>query len=386
LKGNLLCNLNIEPISTVAVIISTKIIGGPGKGLLQLLPELSARNSAKPVLCTFSKRREADSLFTLACRQRGIEVTRLWQKFNFDPQPFLQLLNLIRQQKIDIIQTHGYKENLFGLILKLITGKSWICFLHGTTDENIKVRFYHLLNRVIVRFADRIVSVSRELVERTVPKRYFYKVRIVENAIEPRNNKINPFIVANWKRRFNIGRSDIIVCVGRLSPEKGQEVLLQAARGLANTGLNFQILLVGDGPSRKSLERQASGLNLSRHVKFLGQYHDMDLVYEASGVLVLPSFKEGMPNVILEGMAHGLPIIATRVGAVSEMLRHGIDAVLIPAGSVGALQIALEDLLRNPEKALTYGEAAKEALFPRFSVAKRIEKIETIYRELAQDA
>ncbi len=110
----------------------------------------------------------------------------------------------------------------------------------------------------------------------------------------------------------------------------------------------------------------------------------MEMIYEAADILVLPSLREGMPNAILEGMAHELPIVASRVGAIPEMLRHGVDAILVAAGNVAALQLALEDLLRNPGKAKTYGAAAKEALLPRFSVARRIEKMEAIYQELSQ--
>jgi glycosyltransferase involved in cell wall biosynthesis len=386
LKGNLLHSLDIQPASAVVVIISTKIIGGPGKGLLQLIPGLNSGNCAKPIVCIFKKRGEGDSLFVSACKQRGINVIPLLQRFNFDPQPFLQLIRLIREQKMDIIQTHGYKESFFGFILKWITRKRWICFLHGTTEENLKVRLYHTLDKFLARFSDRIVSVSQELAERIVPRRYFYKVRIVENAVEPNKSKVNPLIVAEWKRRFGIEKSNIIVCVGRLSPEKGQDVLLDAARGLVNSGLNFQIVLAGNGPSRRNLERKCFQLNLRDHIKFLGQRKDMDMVYAASDILALPSFKEGMPNVILEAMAHGLPIVATRVGSIPEILKNGVDAILVPSGNAAALQTALEDLLRNPEKARFYGEAAAKVLFPRFSVAYRVEKMENIYRELAQDA
>ena len=386
MKGNLLQSLDVEPASAVVVIISTKIIGGPGKGLLQLIPGLNSGNCAKPILCTFKKTGEGDSLFVSACKQRGINVIPLFQRFNFDPRPFLQLIRLIREHKMDVIQTHGYKESFFGFILKWITRKRWICFLHGTTEENLKVRLYHALDKFLARFSDRIISVSRELAERIVPRRYFYKVRILENAVEPNKAEVNPLIVAKWKRRFGVEKSNIIVCVGRLSPEKGQDVLLDAARGLVNSGLSFQIVLVGDGPSRRNLERKCLQLNLRDHIKFLGQRKDMDMVYAASDILALPSFKEGMPNAILEAMAHGLPIVATRVGSIPEMLKDGIDAMLVPSGDPAALQTALEDLLRNPEKARFYREAAAKALFPRFSVAYRVEKMENIYRELARDA
>jgi len=272
------------------------------------------------------------------------------------------------------------------LMLKAMTGCPWVAFLHGTTDENLKVRMYHRLDRQVVRFADRIVSVSKELARRTVPPRYYRKVRIIPNAVDKRAYDINPFIVASWKRRLNLSSRPVIVCVGRLSPEKGHKVLLEAAHSLVLTGQEFQLLLVGDGPERAALERLRDRLALKDRVMFLGQRKDMDMVYAAADILVLPSFKEGVPNVVLEAMANGVAIVATRVGGVPEMVRDGKEALLVPPNDAHALRFALERMLRSPERMREFGRAGKRALFPRFSVTRRVERVEHVYRELAKEA
>jgi glycosyltransferase involved in cell wall biosynthesis len=366
----------------VVIVISTHIIGGPGKGLLQIVPELQAGEQVRPILCTFRRHGQGVSLFASACAERGIDVQFLAQRFHYDPRPLFQLLRLMRAHDAAIVQTHGYKENLFGLLLKLLWRKRWICFLHGTTNENLKVRLYHLMDRFLVRFADRIVSVSRELAHRTVPKPWFRKVRIVENAIAPRTTEPSPFLVAKFKRDHRIARDKVITCVGRLSPEKGQDVLMDAARLLADNGHHFQIVLAGDGPSRARLERKCEKWRLGNHVTFIGQQKAMDVVYAASDILVLPSFKEGMPNVILEAMSFGLPIVTTAVGAVPEMLDHGENCLLVPPGDPRALATALGRLLQNPEQARALGLAAKRALYPRFSIARRVDNLTRVYSEL----
>lgn len=370
----------------VLIVISTRIVGGPGKGLIQIIPELNADGRVLPMLYTFKKRDTADTPFLAACREKGIEAHELHQRFNYDPRPLFALKRIIRERGVQVIQTHGYKENLFGLLLKLTSRKPWICFLHGTTEENLKVRLYHLMDRLVVRFADRIIAVSRELAHRTVSRRQLHKVRVVENAIAARQTEPNPFLVAGWKARNGVGKKPIITCVGRLSPEKGQGVLLEAARRLADAGLSFQLLLAGDGPTRAALERKCERMRLRSYVRFLGEIKEMDLVYGATDILVLPSFKEGMPNVVLEGMSHGLAMVLTRVGAIPEMLRDGVDAMLVPPGDAMALGRALQRLLMHRQSARALGQAAKKAVFPRFSLARRAENLIAIYGELEQEA
>ncbi len=370
----------------VLIVISTRVVGGPGKGLIQVIPELNADGRVVPMLHTFKRHDMADTPFLIACREQGIEARVLTQRFNYDPRPLFALARVVREHGVQVIQTHGYKENVFGLLLKLMLRKPWICFLHGTTEENLKVRLYHLLDRVLVRFADRIVTVSQELAKRTVSRRQFHKVRVVENAIVPCKAERNPFLVAGWKARNGIGKKRVITCVGRLSPEKGHAVLLEAVRRLADTGLVFQLLLVGDGPLRAELEKKCERLRLRNYVRFLGEIKEMDLVYGATDIFVLPSFKEGMPNVVLEAMTHGIAMVVTRVGAVPDMLREGVEAMLVPPGDIMALSRALQHLLMHPQAARTLGQAAKKAVFPRYSVTRRAENLITIYRELEQDA
>lgn len=380
-------SFHIEPAPAYSVImlISTHVIGGPGKGLMQIVPELERNRLVAPQLLTFHRPGAPDSLFIAGCRERGVSLDLLAQSFNCDPRPLGPLIARMRAGRA-ILQTHGYKENVFGLVIKAITGCPWVAFLHGTTDENLKVRMYHRMDRQVVRFADRIVSVSRALARRTVSPRYYRKVRIVPNAIEKKPYEVNQFLVSGWKRRHNLGRQPIIVTVGRLSPEKGHQVLLESARELVQAGFEFKLLIVGDGPQRAELERLTERLGIKAQVQFLGQRSDMDMIYAAADLFVLPSFKEGMPNVLLEAMAHGLPMVATRVGGIPEMVRDGRDALLVPARDMQALRFAMERLLRFPDRARELGRNGRAALFPRFSVARRVERLEQVYRELAQGA
>ena len=371
---------------TVLIVISTHIVGGPAKGLLQLIPLLKVGGRVRPLLCTFHRIGAPPTPFIAACREHGIDIELLPQRHNFDLRALRGLRDLVARERVDIVQTHGYKENLFGLFLKLFVRKPWVCVMHGTTDENIKVRLYHALDAHLVRRADRIVSVSPELTQRMLPRAYRARAHLVENAIAPLARTPNGAAAVQWKRRYNIGPGAVISCIGRLSPEKGQDILLEAARLLRARGHAFQLVFVGDGPTRADLEERMLVLGLAGAVHFVGQQQEMDVVYRATDVLVLPSRKEGMPNVILEAMLHGLPIVSTQVGAVPAMLRADIEAALVPVGDAQALAGALERVIADPQFAAALGRAAHKALFPRFSLEQRVRNMEGVYRQALKEA
>lgn len=385
MHGNTLAQIDTAPVTTVLVLISTHIIGGPGKGLLQLLPQLSAGGRVRPILCTFNKEGAADSPFIRACKTQGVPVTVLPQRFNLDPRPYRQLRALIAAENVDVIETHGYKENVFGYFLARATGRPWICFMHGTTDENLKVRLYHALDGYTVRAADRVLSVSHELARRMLPAKRAAGVTVVDNAIQAKAQLPTRFAVAQWKRQWRIGAEPVISCIGRLSPEKGQDLLISAAARLHAQGYRFSLVLAGDGPNRLELTQQCERLGLGGRVVFLGQQADVDMVYAASDIVALPSRKEGMPNVVLEAMQHGVPLVAMRVGAVPDMLGDQEHAMLVPLGDVDAFARALARLLDDREFARRLGRAARAALYPRFSVAQRTETMVRIYTEVGNN-
>lgn len=382
MQGRSLAQVDTAPVTTVLVLISTHIVGGPGKGLLQLLPALTANGRVRPILCTFNKVGAVDSPFIRACKEQGIPVTVLAQRFNLDPRPYRALRALIAAEGVDVIQTHGYKENVFGYFLSRATGKPWICFMHGTTDENVKVRLYHKLDSFTVRAADRVLSVSHELARRVLPADRAARVTVVDNAISPKTQLPTRFAVAQWKRQWRLGTDPVISCIGRLSPEKGQDLLIAAAARLHAHGYRFQLVLAGDGPNRLALMQQCERLGLQGRVVFLGQQADVDVVYAASDVVALPSRKEGMPNVVLEAMQQGVALVAMRVGAVPDMLTDNEHALLVPLGDVDALAAALARLLDDRQLARRLGLAARAALFPRFSVASRTATMERVYSEV----
>ncbi len=373
----------IGTLPRVVVLISTRIVGGPAKGLLQVIPELRRRGRFEIVLCTFAGLKEADSPFVLAARARGIKVVLLRQRHHWDLAPLAVLRELVRPPAT-IIQTHGYKEAVFGLAVKRLVHRHWIAFQHGTTRENIKVRLYHRLDRLLTTQADAIVSVSQELADRSVRRRDRKKLTVIENAVEP-----VPDVSLVPKRALReswAARGWVIGCIGRLSREKGQALLIEAAGRLLRQGAQFTIIFAGDGPDRDVLQEKAQMEGVSGAVRFLGHVSRINEVFANIDMLVLPSFSEGMPNVILEAMQWRLPIVSTAVGAVPEMLVHAVSAMLVSPGDALALARAIGALMGDPEKARRLGRKAHEALYPRFSPERRVERFESLYSRILESS
>ncbi|MDA8389470.1 MAG: glycosyltransferase family 4 protein [Gammaproteobacteria bacterium] len=358
----------------IIVLISTRIIGGPAKGLLQVIPDL-LRRRFDVMVCTFAGIKETPSPFMRACAERRIPLHILRQRFHFDWSPLQEIVGLLDVPQA-VIQTHGYKEAVFGLLARRASGKPWIAFQHGTTQENMKVRLYHRLDRRVTCHADAIVAVSRELADRQVAASVRERLCIIENAIDRRPQGTTGKRPAHgpWP-----AGGPVIGCIGRLSPEKGHAQLIAAARRLAAQGGAFTIVCAGDGAGRRRLESLVAAAGLQARVRFLGQVARVDEVYATLDMLVVPSLKEGMPNVVLEAMQLGLPIVSTRVGAIPEMITDGVSGLLVPAGDVSALADAMAKLMRDPDGARALGQRARAVLYPRFAPEQRLARFEELY-------
>jgi glycosyltransferase involved in cell wall biosynthesis len=158
--------------------------------------------------------------------------------------------------------------------------------------------------------------------------------------------------------------------VARLSAEKGVDLFVRAAAQVAGTISHVRFVVVGDGPDREELEALIDHLRLRSFLSMLGRRNDMPAQYASFDLLVSSSRKEGLPIAILEGMAAGLPLIATNVGDVPSVVRNDETGILLPPGDPAALVAAIVDLLRNREKRRRLGSAARQLVESEYSAER----------------
>jgi glycosyltransferase involved in cell wall biosynthesis len=168
--------------------------------------------------------------------------------------------------------------------------------------------------------------------------------------------------------------------IGRLSPEKGVDIFLDACVRLRQQNVEFNAIIAGDGPDRSALERQA-GL-LAPNVVFAGHVEDVAALYENIDLLVIPSRSEGLPNVLLEAIGHDLPVVSTDVGAIAEVLADPVAGLIVPAGDSAALAAAIGKGI-TPDYSLA-GLDARRRIADRFSLQTRTRRIADLIREIAR--
>jgi len=174
-----------------------------------------------------------------------------------------------------------------------------------------------------------------------------------------------------------------ILCVARMSPEKGHIVLLDALVLLRNEGIAFHCTLVGDGPLKGELESRIHALHLDNAVTLTGSLDPqrVSLAYDDAHVVVLSSFSEGVPVVLMEAMSHRRPVVATRVGGVTELVKDRLNGLLVDPGNAEALAHALKSLLEDPEWAMKLGAHGSQILSREFSIEASTRRLSGLFEQ-----
>lgn len=223
-------------------------------------------------------------------------------------------------------------------------------------------------------FVVAVSSFGRSQLFRWVPHDSWSKIKVVHCGLEKSfYNSPNTPVTANAR----------LVCVGRLCEQKGQLLLLEAARGLAKKGINFELVLAGDGEMRPEIERVIAEYGLNNRVRITGWISGAqvrDEIINSCG-LVLPSFAEGLPVVIMEAMALRRPVISTYVAGIPELVLNNVNGWLVPAGSTAELMLAMEDMLsKSAAQLAAMGEAAFKRVIERHAIDTEAKKLAELFR------
>jgi glycosyltransferase involved in cell wall biosynthesis len=216
---------------------------------------------------------------------------------------------------------------------------------------------------------------------------------IPASRISIRHNSVAPIVLPSSQERLALRQSlgiaegvPVILAIGRLSSEKGHRDLLDAVALLRqnNRSRPFRVLIVGDGPERTRLDRQAAELGITADLIFAGHQQDVRPYYGLADIFVLPSHSEGSPNVLLEAMSAGLPIVATAVGGTVDLVSDGDTALMVDARNPSAMSAAVERLLDDGDLASRLASRAREASLshtPAAYTRSIINVYETIYNQ-----
>lgn len=360
----------------VAALMDTAQVSGPGRQLAALVPQLAG--SGVDVLCVLFQRDGARrSAYTDFLESLGVPHVVIRDRGRFDLSVISRVQAALAEWRPDIVQTHSYRPTAIAWALRRAGARwRWVGFFHGTTNEDLKVRVYHWLDRRLLRAADRVVVMSRA--QASLFAGLNQRVVQIHNAVLPQPGQpLRDSVVAQLS---TISHPRIGV-IGRLSHEKGVDVLLDALRMAADAGCPAHTAIAGDGPELARLKRRAAELDLSERVSFLGPVYPAGPLYPELDLVVIPSRSEGLPNVLLEALHADRRVVATDVGAVTEVLSDPAAGRVVPAEDPAALA---QGIMAALAEAPTAGAAARRAAVERFSLVRRADAHLALYRNVLE--
>jgi len=349
---------------TILSLISSEGCYGAENMLITLAQNLS-RLGCRCIVGVFSDGRAPHSEVGEQARRRGLVVETVACTGRVDWNVVKQIRKLMVKHSVDILNPHGYKADLYAYAAHRPRHAALVATYHNWPSNILRMRAYAALDKLMLRRFDKVIAVSDFASD--ILRRWGLRpnqVSTIFNGVElDAFNDVPPTL----RSEIAPNRCSLVGFVGRLVPDKGGAVLLRAAQQVLAARSDAIFVFVGEGPARPQWEGLAAQLGIRRHVVFVGVRDDMPGVYASLDMVVLPSFIESMPMCLLEAMAAGKPVIATRVGAVPRMIVSDQTGVLLEPGDVNGLAQAILRLLADTELASCLGRNGQALVAREFS-------------------
>jgi glycosyltransferase involved in cell wall biosynthesis len=348
----------------VAHVVEALEVGGLEKLIVELARHTDRARFAACVMTLGERGRLADEVESL-----GWPVYPLHARPGLKPRAVLRLAGLFRREAVDVVHTHSEGPLLYGTAAARLARVGRVIHTRHHGPDLGNPRHIMTLMALAARWVDRVACVAddgaRHALAEGVPAA---KLVTVWNGID----------LARFAYRGPVPRGPA-VAVARLNPEKDHVSLLHAVALAIRAEPAFRLEIAGDGPCEAELKALATRLGLGDAVRFLGQVDDVPALLARAGLLVQPSLLEGIALTLLEAMARGLPVVATRVGGNPEVVVDGQTGRLVPARAPGPLADAMLDLWRDPERSRQLGRAGRERAERCFDVRRTAARYEQLY-------
>jgi glycosyltransferase involved in cell wall biosynthesis len=313
-------------------------------------------------------------------READISFLPLGRQGRVDLWPWRRLAAYVRRERVDVLHAHMFGSNVWGtLVGRLARVPIVIAHEHTWSFEGEPLR--RVLDRELIgRFSDAFIAVSRadqrKMIEiERIPAE---RIRFIPNGIAP----TAPAAGRDVRAELGVGSGPLIGAIGTLRAQKAYDVLIRAAASLREKHPGLHVVIAGGGPERERLDALIGELGLSDVVLMLGRRLDVPNILAALDVAVCASNFEGSPLAVMEYMEAGLPIVATRVGGVPDLIDDGVHGLLVEPGEPLELAGAIDELLRDRPRAAALGARARERRRREFDLDVMVHNMEALYEEL----
>lgn len=353
-----------------------------------MLLNLSAEQTKlghRSVIASIGKKGDYHKPLESEAMKRGIEI----ECFRMSNGPnFIgawDILRFAKSEGFDILHLHGYKSDiLMGFIPKVIRKLPVVSTVHGWTSVNrfSKLWVYEALDGISLRCMDAVCLVADSMREHPrVRKLNRHNLYIVRNGISsldeeilPPKDEISAFCQGGYT----------LISIGRLTKEKGHSDLILAFSYFVKEYQDTRLVIIGEGPERVSLEAEIKSLGIEGKVMLPGYKEDAWKYLQCCRQFVLPSLTEGFPITLLEAMRSGISVVATAVGGIPKLIKHGRTGLLVTPKNVMLLSQSMKDLIDNDQLAKIMAQNAKELVNRNYSSRVMALRYDAVYHSLAR--
>jgi len=353
-------------------------VGGTQRQIVHIARHLD-RERFEPSVLFFRN----PSFFVGELEQDGVRVIQVEKRGRLDLGFVWRLVQTLRRERYDVMQCFAFSGELWGAVARRLLPRArrpaLISSVRGVYEWYSRWHWY--IKRWVSGQSERIIANSRMGAEYACAR-----MGLPSGAIRVSYNGVQSVQGAPGLRaELGVPEEGVLVLfVGRLVVHKDVPTLLKAAALLRTRVPGLRVALAGDGPLRDSLAREVQALGLGDVVHLLGQRDDVPDLIESADVIVLPSLREGLSNVILEGMMGGKPVVASRAGGNIELIEHDRSGLLFDIGDAQALAVALERLARDTALRVRLGNGARQRALTEFSIPSMVQAYEKHYGEAAR--
>ena len=367
----------------VVHLMASPFFGGPERQALGLARHLPAE--CRIVFLSFAER-GLGRPFLQRAEAEGFRAVCLKANAPHFLRAAREVADWLRRLGADVLCTSGYKPDLIGWLAARRARVPVVAIAHGWTAATWKVRLNEAADRWVMRRVDAVVCVSEGMAAKVrgagVPAA---RSPVIRNAIDAAAfGPPDPAVRESLRGLFRERPGRIVAAAGRLSPEKGFDVLIDAAVRLAPDWPDVGFAVFGDGPLREELIRRIAERGLQGRFVLAGFRTDLERLLPACDLAVSSSHTEGLPVAVLEEMASGLPVVATAVGGTPEVVEDSVTGRLVPPGDPAALARVMAELLAAPERARAMGRAGRRRVETCFAFTAQAEEYLRLFRRLTE--
>lgn len=365
-------------------LIGSNLVGGPEKQILHHAADMQG-SDYRLSIGSFHDLAERPEVL-VAAEQRNIPTFCL--PGGLRPDLVERLVEKLKESPGALLCTHGFKANVVGYLATRRAGNAHVAFVRGFTAENKRVIFYEILERQALKRAQRVVCVSQKQADQIAALRHNRrKPMVVKNAMLPPYAREQAGEPVSRKSLGIAEDAFVFGSVGRLSIEKGHRFMLAAFHQLcqaAGGGAGLFLIVVGDGKEQVPLEQQAARLGIRDKVHFAGFQGNCTEWMQLLDCMVQPSLTEGTPNSVLEALCLRVPVVATAVGGVPDLIADGRNGLLVPAEDAVRLAEAMERMWKSAELRSRLVAGADE-LTAEYSPDYQRQKLIEVYQEVFKE-